>query len=385
MICRILATTFLWCVLFPGSHAQQGLSAQLDQLTSSGGWIIDRETAVSPYHPASELIYDPSGCNRREVLVFDQNGTYKRTFEGKNCTGIPLQATSGKWKHFEDPKVLQGNLLIIRLDDEVNNLFDMDLMLVTSAKNYDMLMFVPDPDKYPSYRKKVLVYKRYGSTSTATANTQSSNSQNASGTSTSSSTNSKSSSSASSISEAESGLKDYFKWIREEDVPMSKTFEEAFKMEVLDPDLGILFYKDKMTGAGPSVIATYITSGRETLVADIRNDDTGSFMVVYELRNGSLYDVTEDVIDSELESMLLSDGFDQWNTLYFDGMVANDDVIDASLIYSLPAFNFIEQNPYVFIELKVTWDEGSGTIEDTRVLGQLNFTGENFEFSWLED
>lgn len=399
MCFRFFFFVLVWGLIQPVLQAQSPsvISRQVDLLTgSSTGWIISREVIISPYQTPVEYIYDPKGCVAREVLTFLKNGNYTRSFAGSNCSGASVTETRGKWKYLADDKIYKDCMLVLRLDDEVNNLYDTDFMIASMMIDYNgVLMLIPNPDKSSTYSQKVLVYlPNNGVTpvvpSTANSNSNStsnisSNSNTPSGTtkSTASTQGNTTQKTGTSPSPKESALIGYLRALKQEDIPSGHTFEEVYTLDESDQNNGVLYYSDKLTDTGPYALVSYKTNSGKILIADIRSDYSGSSLVVYEPSGGNFTDVTTQVLSPETKAFLLKEGFDWWNQQYFEGKVPAKES-EVSIVYTLPASNFLTQNPYVFVELQVTW-QGGGLTNESRIIGQLNFNGKTFEFSWLEN
>lgn len=368
--------------------AQDFKNWQLSLLTTPKGWLLHSQTIVSPNHPPSQLTRDPKDCIPDECLTFKSDGTYTRTFPGSNCSGLPMKNTSGKWKYLADDQVFKDCILALQLDDEVNDRYDQKLMVVATAPEYGMLMLTNAPDQSVTYSHEIRVYKPRDYDASGggvfSARPGSVTSAPASGGNEATSAPKSSTTPAKSAPVPANDLHSVYELVKQYDMPMSKTFDEAYSVNYEDASLGVISYDDLTTGTGPYFFVKYTTTDKRTFFADVVSDYASSSLICYEIKGESVEDITSQVVDASLTDRLLTEGFTWWNDQYFEGSVP-DEGSDKMLVYSLPADNFITKNPYIFVELRVTWDEGSGVSDESRLLGQLNFNGKKFVFSWLEN
>ena len=385
---RFFCSILVWGLFQTVVQAQSPsvISQQIDLLTgSSTGWIISREVIISPYQAPVEYIYDPKGCVAREVLTFFKNGTYTRSFAGGNCSGASVTDTRGKWKYLADDKIYKDCMLVLRLDDEVNNLYDTDFMIASMMKDYNgVLMLIPNPDKSPTYSQKVLVYlpnngvtpvapnpSTVNSNSNNSIETKNSNTPSGPTKTTASTQGSTIQKTSTSPAVKESALIGYLRALKQEDIPSNHTFEEVYTLDESDQNNGVLYYSDNLTDTGPYALVSYKTNSGKILIADIRSNYSGSSLVVYESSGGKVSDVTNQILSPDTKAFLLKEGFDWWNQQYYDGKVPAKES-EVSIVYTLPASNFLTQNPYVFVELQVTWQAG-GLTNESRIIGQFEF------------
>jgi hypothetical protein len=360
-----LIVFFLSMILFSSRGiCQEIIKDMYNQITCTNGWKLVSLIELSENSAPKELLPSLSKCVREEVILFNQDATYKRIFPKGACTDSKFRDTHGTWSYLYDK---DHYILGIKMKDLVDNSLSKVYMLASLSSSYKSMMLIANPDARKAGNAIVSVFMENPVAFSSQGNTPISVNAGTKKPETKST----------------NYLINDLKTIKSEELTPFSTPIENYSFNTTLMDFGVLNYVLKENGSDQinSLISFKKSGSTGYYLVDINNDDF-CVISVFSFEGGNAREVTQEMMGEKILNGLTQKGFDYYNKNYFDDQLTFDES-NPQLIFSLPSDNFVTINPEIYVEIKAKINNGAGGYdEDARIVGTISFNGKNFQFSW---
>lgn len=358
---------FLSVILFSHRGVSQDIIKDMYNLiTYADGWKLISLIELSENNAPKELLPSLSKCVGEEVIIFNQDATYKRIFPKGTCTDSKFFDTHGTWSYLYDK---DNYILRIKMKDLVDNSLSKDYLVASLSHTYKSMMLIANPEARKAGNAIVSVFMQNPEAFSSQGN----------------SINASDAVAEKSETKSTNYLINDLETIKSDEFTPWSTPIENYKCYTTLIDFGVLYYelKENESSQISSLISFKKSSDEGYYLVDINNDDF-CVISVFSSEGGNVKGVTQEMLGDKILNGLTQDGFEYYNKTYFDDQLDYDES-DPQLIFSLPADNFVTTNPEIYVEIKAKINDGNGGYEeDTRIIGTISFNGNNFQLSWAD-